>query len=132
MKLLNWTAALMIAAALSFGSSALLFAEDAKPAKSDEKPMKKEKAKAKTKAIRLTKPWSQISSLSEDQKTKLDEIHKKALDDINAIKARETEDCMAVLNDDQKAEITKAKEEEEAAKKSKKGTAAKKTQEQES
>jgi len=123
MKLSTWVAAAVVAAALC-GSSAVLLAEDAKPAAAAQ-----EKRMKKAKAVRLTKPWNQISSLSEDQKAKIGEIHKKALEEKQAIEKREHEEIMAVLNDEQRAEITKMREDEEAARKAKKGAGAKKSEE---
>ena len=56
---------------------------------------------------RLVQPWSKISSLSEEQKTKIREIHGKAVAEINAIREKENADILALLNDEQKAEAQK-------------------------
>ena len=56
---------------------------------------------------RLTQPWSKISSLSDEQKTKIREIHGKAVAEINAIRERENADIMALLTEEQKAEAQK-------------------------
>jgi Spy/CpxP family protein refolding chaperone len=122
MKVLTWVAAAVVAAALC-GSSAVLFAQDAKPAAAQEKKMKKEKA------VRLTKPWNQIASLSDEQKAKINEIHKKAVEDRQAIDKREHEEAMAVLTEEQRTELAKMKEDEEVARKAKKGAGAKKSEE---
>src|SRR5688572_32180514 len=90
-------------------------ADEAKPAvAAADKPAKK------AKAIKLVKPWSSISSLTDEQKAKLDQIHKKALADINAIKAKEKEDSLAVLDDKQREEVMALTEKETAQKKMKK------------
>jgi Spy/CpxP family protein refolding chaperone len=56
---------------------------------------------------RLTQPWSKISTLSEEQKTKIREIHGKAVAEINAIREKETADIIALLSEEQKAEAQK-------------------------
>ena len=124
MKVLTWVAAAVVAAALC-GSSAILFAQDAKPAAAQEKKMKKEKVKV----VKLTKPWNQIASLSDEQKAKINEIHKKAVEDRQAIDKREHEEAMAVLTEEQRTELAKMKEDEEVARKAKKGAGAKKSEE---
>jgi len=57
--------------------------------------------------IRLEQPYSKISDLTEDEKAKISEIHKKALADLKAIRDKEDQDIRAVLTDDQKAELDK-------------------------
>ena len=66
----------------------------------------------KARGGRLTQPWSQISSLSDDQKTKIREIHGKAVAEIKAIQEREREEIMALLSDEQKAEAQKLLDEQ--------------------
>ena len=56
---------------------------------------------------RLTQPWSKISSLSDEQKSRIREIHGKAVAEINAIRERENADIMALLTEEQKAEAQK-------------------------
>jgi Spy/CpxP family protein refolding chaperone len=56
---------------------------------------------------KLTKPWSDLTSLTDDQKTKLQDIHKKAMEEKKAIEQREHEESVGVLNDDQKKELAK-------------------------
>jgi Spy/CpxP family protein refolding chaperone len=51
---------------------------------------------------RLTTPWSQLTDLTDDQKTKIVDIIAKTNDDIAAIRTKEHVDIMALLNDDQK------------------------------
>ena len=53
---------------------------------------------------RLTMPWSKISSLSDDQKSKIKAIHATAIEEAKKIKDKETADIMALLSDEQKTE----------------------------
>jgi Spy/CpxP family protein refolding chaperone len=61
----------------------------------------------KSTSARLVQPWSKISSLTDEQKTKLRDIHAKAAADKKAIDDKERTDCLAVLTDEQKAEAEK-------------------------
>jgi Spy/CpxP family protein refolding chaperone len=56
---------------------------------------------------RLTQPWSKISTLSDEQKTKIREIHAKAVADKKAIDDKERADILALLTDEQKTEAEK-------------------------
>jgi Spy/CpxP family protein refolding chaperone len=68
---------------------------------------------------RLTKPWSQLSSLSDDQKTQIRQIHRKSVDEVKAIEARERDDIMALLSDEQRAELKGFEEKAAAGRKAK-------------
>jgi hypothetical protein len=81
-----------------FMLAAVVFVRAAEPA--GEKPRKQGMG-------RLTQPWSKISGLSDEQKTRIREIHGKAVAEINAIRERENADIMALLTDEQKAEAQK-------------------------
>jgi len=70
---------------------------------------------------RLTKPWRDMSSLTEEQKKQIADIHRKAVQDKNVIEERENADIMALLNDQQKGELKTMKEKEAAEKKAKAG-----------
>src|SRR5436305_9409516 len=59
---------------------------------------------------RLTKPWSEISSLTDAQKSKIEEIHGQALEQEKEIRAKEQAQIEAVLTDEQKAELKSAAE----------------------
>ena len=108
MRRSNWAVAVLLAAGLIGSVSLVTRAADEKAASdkaasnSTEKPAKKS-----AKAPRLTKPWSDMSTLSDDQKTKIADIHKKSLDEKKAIEQKEHDAIMALLNDDQKAEAEK-------------------------
>jgi apolipoprotein N-acyltransferase len=54
---------------------------------------------------RLVQPWSQIKDLNEDVKTKIIEIHRKSVEERAAISAKEKQDIMALLTDDQKKQV---------------------------
>ena len=71
-------------------------------------------SEARPRAVRLTKPWSTLTSLTDDQKRQINQIHRKAVQEIRAVEQRERADVMALLNAEQKAELT-ALEEKEAA-----------------
>jgi Spy/CpxP family protein refolding chaperone len=93
-------------------------ADGAKPAAAVDKP-------AKGRQARLTKPWREITSLTEEQKMQLAEIRGKANDEVKQIRDRERAACMAILNESQKTELTALEEKMAAEKKIKKndGTA---------
>jgi Spy/CpxP family protein refolding chaperone len=55
---------------------------------------------------RLTQPWNKLTDLSDDVKTKIIAIHRKSVEEVNAIRAREREDILALLTEAQKKEVT--------------------------
>jgi len=83
-------------AAFFLAGSMLVFADDA--------------AKPHHHTARLTKPWSELSSLSDDQKRDILTIHAKANEQIKAINLKEHADILALLNDDQKRELGEIEE----------------------
>jgi len=103
-------------------ASVFVVADDT-PTKADKKPAASAKADkaAEAKPVRLTKPWKDLSSLSEDQKRQINQIHRKAVEETKAIEQREKADIMALLSDQQKAELTALQEKEAADKKAKAG-----------
>jgi hypothetical protein len=70
---------------------------------------------------RLTKPWRDLSSLSEDQKKQIAAIHRKAVQETNAIEEREKADIMALLNEQQKSELKSIQEKDAADRKARAG-----------
>jgi len=54
---------------------------------------------------RLVQPWTQIKDLNEDVKTKIIDIHRKSVEERAAITAKERQDIMALLTDDQKKQV---------------------------
>jgi Spy/CpxP family protein refolding chaperone len=55
---------------------------------------------------RLVKPYSDLKDLTSEQTEKLKEIHSKYLAQMSEIRAKEKEESMAVLTDDQKKVTT--------------------------
>ena len=108
MRRSNWAVAVLLAAGIIGTASLASRAADEKAAGDKAAPTSTEKtAKKSAKAPRLTKPWSDMSSLSDDQKMKIADIHKKSLEEKKAIDQKEHDAIMALLNDDQKAEAEK-------------------------
>ena len=58
------------------------------------------------------KPFSGLTSLSAEQVSKIDAIHKKYLADESELKKKHEADCMAVLSDAQKEELKTLHEKE--------------------
>ncbi len=67
--------------------------------------------------VKLTKPWSELTTLTSEQKTKIHDVHTKATAQISAIEKQEKADIMAFLTDQQKTELKdlQAKERKDAA-----------------
>jgi Spy/CpxP family protein refolding chaperone len=102
MKRFTWAVAMFLAAGVATAGIARAADEkkaDAPKEASTEKPAKK------AKAVRLTKPWNGISSLTDEQKAQIDTIHKKKVEDVKELERKEKEAIMALLNDQQKAEV---------------------------
>lgn len=78
---------------------------------------------------RLVKPWSDITTLTDDQKIKIEKIHADSNEAQRAIRDKEQKDIEALLTDDQKAQL-KSTEADEAAQR-KERAAKKKTEETE-
>lgn len=117
MRCSKLAAALLVAVMLAGSSSRVVGADEKSPDAA--KPAAVEKESKKAKSVRLTKPWKQISSLSDEQKTKIADLHKKALEEKKAVEQREHEAIMALLNDDQKAEVSAMMEKETSQRKMK-------------
>ena len=79
-------------------------------------------AKGQARASRLTKPWKDMSSLTEEQKKQIAEIHRKSVQDQKVIEEREKADIMALLNDQQKSELKAMQDKETADRKAKAGS----------
>lgn len=128
----HWLIALVTAAFVA-GSSLAFAAEkkkasDAKTAAPvTEKKTEKTDKQDKAKPIKLTRPWNNIASLTDEQKVKIDAIHRKSLEEQKVIKQKEEQDILSVLDDKQKAELTAATEKDTTEKKMKKAGDAKKS-----
>jgi Spy/CpxP family protein refolding chaperone len=79
----------------------------------------KSSAQAEAKPVRLTKPWRDLTSLTDEQKQKINQIHRKSVADVKAIEQRERDEITALLNDQQKAELNALTEKEAAERKTK-------------
>ena len=75
--------------------------------------------RAEARPVRLTKPWRDLNSLSEDQKRQINQIHRKAAADVKAVEQREHEEIMALLSEPQKSELKAMEEKDKAEKKAK-------------
>ena len=53
----------------------------------------------------LTRPWNELKDLTDDEKTKIIEIHRKTVEQVHEIEAKEHADILAMLSDQQKQEI---------------------------
>lgn len=73
----------------------------------------------KSRSRRLVKPWSELTTLSEDQKTQIIEIHQQALEDRKAIDRREREQIVALLSETQQVELRDLEEQKAADRKAK-------------
>ena len=105
-----------ILCALTLTAFVTVRAED-KPAAADAAKPAADTVKPETAKGRLTQPWSKISSLTDDQKAKIKEIHSKSLEEQKAIKDKENADIMALLNDEQKTEAKSLMDQMTASKK---------------
>ena len=54
---------------------------------------------------RLTKPWSEMTSLTDKEKSQILDIHRKAVEQIHEIEAREKKDILALLTPEQRKEV---------------------------
>jgi hypothetical protein len=79
-------------------------------------------ARGQARSLRLTKPWRDMSSLTDEQKKQIAEIHRKAVQDKKVVDDREKADIMALLNDPQKAELKGLQDKEAADRKAKAGS----------
>jgi Spy/CpxP family protein refolding chaperone len=105
MRKTHFVVSLLVLALLTGG---VVIARDnaAKPEPSDKSADKTEKTEKSTGRKRgLVKPWSMLASLTDEQKDQIIEIHLKAVEEKKAIEEKEEEDIMALLNDEQKAEL---------------------------
>lgn len=73
----------------------------------------------KSRSRRLVKPWSELTTLSEDQKTRIIEIHQQALEDRKAIDRREREQIVSMLSEAQQVELRDLEEKKAAERKAK-------------
>jgi Spy/CpxP family protein refolding chaperone len=117
----NWRIALAASIFSSIFAGTIIVRADDAPTTEPTK-----QATSRPAAIRLEQPYKLIPDLTDDQKVQIAEIHKKANEDVKAIRDKEDDDIRAILTDDQKAELNKILEEkrERAAEKAKQKKAA--------
>ncbi|HMB96360.1 MAG TPA: hypothetical protein VKK61_10000 [Tepidisphaeraceae bacterium] len=75
-------------------------------------------AKEKEATPHVPSPYSKLT-LTDDQKTKIGDLHQKATSEIKAIEKQEDDDIMALLTDDQKTELKKIEDDRKAQAKAK-------------
>ena len=110
-----WLKFTTLAAVAVLSGAMMVHAEGTGEAKPEaEKAAKVEKSEKKAK---VAKPYSEIESLSDEQKQQIIEIRKRIAAEIKALQAKEDEEIAAILTDDQKTELAKLKEEQLAKKK---------------
>ena len=73
--------------------------------------------KMSAKLIKLTKPWSEVADLTDDQKQQLYEIHEDYKAKLKALDVEEREQSEAVLTDAQKAALGEKADADKADKK---------------
>lgn len=74
-------------------------------------------------SVRLTRPWSQMTDLTDDEKKKILEIHGKAAEQIRQIQEQEHKDILALLTEDQKKEAAEIETRDREQRRSRRGTA---------
>jgi hypothetical protein len=84
---------------------------------------------ARPRSIRLVQPWSKLTTLTDEQKAKINEIHLKANAAKRDIERKERTDIVALLNEEQQAELKKLEEQERVAAKERTAGQAKENQE---
>ena len=72
---------------------------------------------------RLVKPWSELTSLSAEQRDQIMRIHAEAVDKINEIRDKEEADILAVLTPEQHKELDDLKDKQKAEQKAKRAAA---------
>jgi hypothetical protein len=72
---------------------------------------------------RLVKPWSELKSLSEEQKQQIIQIHADANEAMRKIREKERTDIMALLSEENKTELAALMEKERADAKARRAAA---------
>lgn len=83
------------------------------PVDGDKKQTKGEKPKKQ----RLVKPWADLTTLSDEQKAKISEIHADYVEKMNQLRDEEEAAIVAMLSDENKAELEKQAAEKKQANK---------------
>ncbi len=61
---------------------------------------------------KLVGPWNRLSSLNDEQKTRIVDLHAKANDQVKAIRAKENNEIMALLTPEQRDEFKKIQDQD--------------------
>jgi Spy/CpxP family protein refolding chaperone len=77
---------------------------------------KKESAD-KPKKLRLVRPWADLSTLNDEQRAKISEIHAEYVEKINQLREDEEAAIMALFTEDNKAELAKQEADRKQAQK---------------
>ena len=96
----RWLVCLIV---VGFGLAILPVRAAEEPAEGDKKEAQEKSAKSRK--LRLVKPWADISSLSEEQKQKIAEIHADYAEKMNQLREDEEAAILALLTDENKAEL---------------------------
>lgn len=114
----------VLSMALMLGGVSFVIAEDkpVEPPKTEKKEMKK------AKKIHINKPFGMLTSLTEEQKEKINAIEEAAKKQVDEIKAKEEADIRALLTDAQKKELEDLQAKAEAEKKAPKADKKKETE----
>jgi hypothetical protein len=96
----GWLVAVLAVA----GSFAMVRADDATPPATPTTQPSPDTDAPRAK-VRLFKPYSLLSDLTDDQKAQIAAIHKTYNEALAALKQKQTDDIAAILTDDQKKEL---------------------------
>ena len=108
---------ILLAVALAWVRAEEPAASEARPATEAMPAAEKTPAAEKPRPAKLVQPWSRLTSLTEEQKLKIREIHGAAVAEINAIRQKEQANILALLTDEQKAQLKTLQEETAAQRK---------------
>ena len=114
-----WTVAVVMVMCIGF--VARITAEEPTTKPSSESRDEKVEKKAARSGGRLFAPWSKLSSLTDDQRAKIREIHARTQAERRALEAKEESEIRALLNDDQKKELRELEDKTAADRKAKSG-----------
>jgi hypothetical protein len=92
-------------AALFAVTTAVYAADQKKDGAAKETPKTAETPVTSSRGAHVVKPYSDLKDLSSEQEAQLKSIHAKYLAEINQLKAKEKDESMAVLSEDQRKEL---------------------------
>lgn len=114
---MSWIKSLCVcAASLMIAGSVIAWAEPptSQPAGMDQQDPKSASAARGSSSRWGFAPYNKLSNMTEEQKQKISDIHRKANAERKAIDDKEESDVMAVLTDEQKAELDKMEADKKA------------------